>query len=294
MEYHQVQVISGKGSRPAQFAEALNGLGVDRDGLLYAAGDREIKVFDAAGVLKKRWKTEGPAYCVAIRDDMTVFVGEAGQIEMFDETGKRRDVWQDAKRLGTVTAIGFFGSQVLVADAGDRCIRRYDNRGNWLNDIGKDNNTKGFLIPNGYLDFSVDGDGIIHAANPAKHRVERYTMTGELLGHFGKFGTQQPENFPGCCNPTNLTLTGDGHLIVTEKAGPRLKIYDAARKLLTFVSADAFDAGCKNMDVAVDAQGRIYVADTVRLCILVFAPVKSVDDPEKAQAVPSTQGVTKP
>ena len=119
-------------------------------------------------------------------------------------------------------------------------------------------------------------------------------MTGELLVRFAKFGMRQPEDLSGCCNPTNLTLTSTGQLIVTEKTGPRLKVYDADRKLIALVSEDAFDAGCKNMDVAVDAQGRIYVADTVRLCILLFAPVKSVDESEKAGAVQSTQGVTKP
>ena len=38
------------------------------------------------------------------------------------------------------------------------------------------------------------------------------------------------------------------------------------------VSDDAFDPAAKNMDVAVDSRGRIYVADTVKLEICVFAP----------------------
>ena len=282
MEYRQVQVISGKGPKPDQFTESLNGIGLDRAGLLYAVGDREVKVFNTQGALTNRWETEKPPYCVAIRGDLAVFVGEAGQVEIFDSTGKRRDVWRDVDRLTTVTAIGFWGDNVIVADAGDRCIRRYDAGGRWINNIGKDNNTKGFLIPNGYLDFDVDGEGVIHAANPAKHRVERYTMTGELLGKFGRFGTKRPENFPGCCNPTNLALTGDGGIVVTEKAGPRMKVFDSARELRTFVGSDAFDAGCKNMDVAVDAKGRIYVVDTVKLSILVFAPDKVEGDPEEA------------
>jgi hypothetical protein len=39
------------------------------------------------------------------------------------------------------------------------------------------------------------------------------------------------------------------------------------------VADTAFDPGCRNMDVAVGAQGRVYVADTVRLEICVFDPV---------------------
>jgi hypothetical protein len=38
------------------------------------------------------------------------------------------------------------------------------------------------------------------------------------------------------------------------------------------VGPEAFDAQCKNMGLTVDSQGRIYVIDTERLCILVFAP----------------------
>lgn len=272
MDYRQVRVIGGKGSQPHQFAHELRGICLDRTGSIYAVGDSEVKVLDVEGKLQRRWPTERPGYCVAVDDENTVYVGELGQIERFDQSGRHTGAWKDEKRLGVITAIAFFGEYILVADALDRCIRRYDKSGKWLNNIGKDNKTKGFLIPNGHLDFSVDAQGIIHAVNPAKHRVERYSLTGELLGHFGRFGSRRPEDFPGCCNPTNLALNRKGQIIVTEKAGPRMKVYDAAGKLLALVDSEAFDANCKNMDVATDLRGLIYVADTVRLHICVFAP----------------------
>jgi hypothetical protein len=59
---------------------------------------------------------------------------------------------------------------------------------------------------------------------------------------------------------------------VTEKAPARVKVYDTEGKLLAFIGPDAFDQNCKNMDVAVDSQGRILVAETARLQIRVFAP----------------------
>ena len=272
MDYRQVRVIGGKGSQPHQFAHELRGICLDRTGLIYAVGDSEVKVLDVEGKLQRRWPTERPGYCVAIDEENTVYVGEVDQIEKFDQSGRHMGTWKDESRLGVITAIAFFGDYILVADARDRCIRRYDKNGQWLNNIGKDNNTKGFLIPNGHLDFSVDAQGIIHAANPAKHRVERYSLTGELLGHFGRFGSRRPEDFPGCCNPTNLALNRKGQIIVTEKAGPRVKVYDAAGKLLALAGSEAFDANCKNMDVAIDPRGLIYVVDTVRLHICVFAP----------------------
>src|ERR1035441_9028421 len=66
MEYRQIQVIGGKGSAPGQFATSLRSLAVDTHGQLYAAGDSEIKVFDAAGRLKRRWSTARPVHSVAV------------------------------------------------------------------------------------------------------------------------------------------------------------------------------------------------------------------------------------
>ena len=104
------------------------------------------------------------------------------------------------------------------------------------------------------------------------HRVERYTAEGELLGHFGRFDGRDPAGFPGCCNPTNLTVDGEGRVIVTEKAGPRTKIYAPEGTLLGVIAEEVFDPAAKNMDVAVDSRGTIYVADTEQLAIHVFAP----------------------
>jgi hypothetical protein len=174
MAYTQVpQVIAGRGTGPERFATALRSLSLDSSDRLYAAGDSEVKVFHRDGTLLQRWPVSGPAYSVAVSKDRRAFVGEPGQLEIFDGDGRLIDTWVDTDRLGCVTAIGFAGSDVLAADASQRTIRRYNAEGTFLNDIGRDNRMQGFLIPNGTLDFSVDDDLVIHAANPGKHRVER-------------------------------------------------------------------------------------------------------------------------
>jgi sugar lactone lactonase YvrE len=263
MEYRHVQVIDGKGG--------LRGIAVDSHGQLYAAGDSEIKVFDAAGRVKQRWPTSRPAHAVAVASDGAVYAGEIGQIEIFNGAGKLLNTWRDERLLGRVTAIGFTKDSVLVGDAADRAIRRFDRNGKFLNNIGKDSAVNGLLIPNGVVDFGVDAQGTVYAANPGKHRVERYTPGGELLGHIGRFDGIDPAGFTGCCNPTNVAIR-DG-IYTTEKAGPRVKAYDFSGKLLAVIATDLFDANCKNMSIAVDARGRVYVVDTVKLAILVFEPV---------------------
>ena len=167
MEYRHIQTIDGKG--------ALRGIAVDGNGQLYAAGDSEIKVFEAAGWLKRRWSTSRPALSVAVAGNGAVYAGQMGQIEIFDGAGKLVKTWRDEKLLGRVTAIGFTRDSVLAGDAADRAIRHFDRAGKFLNTIGKDNPVNGLLIPNGVVDFAVDAEGVIHAANPGKHRVERYT-----------------------------------------------------------------------------------------------------------------------
>jgi hypothetical protein len=263
MQYRHIQAIDGQGG--------VRGIAVDGGGELYAAGESEIRVFDAAGRLVRRWPTARPAQSVAVAGDGAVWAGQLGQIEIFDGAGRLVNTWRDDKLLRRVTAIGFTPDSVLAGDAFDRAIRRFDRTGRFLNNIGKDNPLEGLLIPNGVVDFGVDAQGTVYAANPGKHRVERYTPEGKLLGHIGRFDGIDPAGFTGCCNPTNVAI-GDA-IYTTEKAGPRVKAYDFAGSLLAVIASDLFDANCKNMSVAVDARGRVYVVDTVKAAILVFERV---------------------
>lgn len=268
--YKLAQVIGGKGEGTHRFTGTLRGITVDASDRLYAVGDSEVKVFGADGTLRQRWTTSTPGYAVAVADDGSVYVGESGQVEIFDSEGRLSGTWRDTERLGLITAIGFVDGRVLVGDARDRAIRRYDASGSFLNNIGKNNRMQGFLIPNGVVDFGVDADGVIHATNPGKHRVERYTPDDQLLGHIGQFSGVDPSGFSGCCNPTNVAIEGRDRVYVTEKADPRAKVYDFQGRLISVIAGDVFDPNCKNMDIAVDRRGRVYVADTVRLEILAF------------------------
>ena len=77
MEYRQTHLIR------SDFGHNLRGLAVDAHGQIFAAGDSEIKVFDAAGRLKRRWSTARPLLSVAIAGDGAVYAGELGRIEIF-------------------------------------------------------------------------------------------------------------------------------------------------------------------------------------------------------------------
>ena len=184
-----------------------------------------------------------------------------------------------------MTAIGFVNENVIFADVKDRCLRLYHVSGKYLRNIGKDNRMQGFLIPNAHLDFAVDRDGVLHVCNPGKHRIERYSVGDKLLSRWGRFGGgSDPEGFTGCCNPTNIALMEDSRAVVTTKAEPEVKLYSKEGKLLERFGDGAFDPNCKNMDVAVDADERIYVIDTAKRAILVFAPDKADNKTQASEA----------
>ncbi len=262
------QVLSLKGDKLLH--DELRGLWIDANDRLYAAGDRRVLVLSLAGELVRAIATNKPAYCVAIAPDGALYVGEEGAVQIFTADGQPRMTWTDAEHLGLVTSIGFAGDEVVCGDVRGRCLRRFDATGKYLGDIGRDARIRGFMLPNGYLDFAVDPNGVLVAANPGQHRVQRFSRAGEKLGQFGRFDGTDPAGFSGCCNPTNLALLPRGDIVVTVKAPPGVKVYNAAGELLAALGAEDFDPDSKNMDIAVDRQGRIYIADSVRLQVGIY------------------------
>lgn len=271
LRYTSIATIAGRGTGEGRFRDSLRGVAVGPDGGIHAVGDGGVQVFDAEGTLLRRWATAVPGYAIAVDENGSVWVGESRQVEVFDTAGEHVDTWTDPERLGLVTAIGHGREDVFLADATARCIHRYDREGRFRNSIGDRHRKGGFHIPNGVVDFAVLRDGTLQVANPGMHRVEHYAPDGELLGRFGRFDGQDPAGFPGCCNPTNIAVDRGGRVVVSEKAGPRVKLYAPDGSLLAVFDDPGFDPGAKNMDIAFDGAGRILVVDTETLRIHVFA-----------------------
>lgn len=271
MSYRRVQTIAGKGDAAGRFKQSLRGIAVDTIDNVYLVGDSSLKVFSSEGKLLRHWPTARQGFSVAVDLNDDVYVGEPGQVEIFSPKGVLKQTWHNVEKLGLVTAIGMSGQHVVLADAKARRIRKFNRSGKFLADIGNDKRGRGFHVPNGHLDFVLGTDAVLHVTHSGRHRVERYTLEGKRLGHFGRFTGQDPVGFTGCCNPTNLSLLPNGEVVVTVKARPAVKRYDAAGKLVSMFGEKDFDPACKNMDLAVDSKGRVYVIDTVSLCVYVYA-----------------------
>jgi len=255
----------------------LRGIAIDADDRIYLVGSLGVRVLNGEGAEVATWKTPEDARAIAVADDGSVYVALTTRILTFDRNGKPLGAWgAEGTRpgeLGHVTSLAVRGSDVVVADWGKLCLQRFDTTGRFINLIGKRDRTKdfiGILAPSAYLDLAIDRDGRVVVGNPGRLRVETYSLSGELLGAWGKPG-YQPERFSPCCNPTNLALTRDGNIVTAEKGLPRVKVYDPTGKLLAYISQrDYFPKEAKGMDLAADSKGRIYVLEPFGGVVMVF------------------------
>ncbi|TWU28386.1 hypothetical protein [Bythopirellula polymerisocia] len=269
MQFTHSHTLSGKGDRAEEFHVRLAGIATDAEHRLYALGDREIKRFTPDGELEAQLPTSDAGWSIAVGED-SLWVGLQGGIEQLDFDGKPLQRIEDADRLGLVTGLAVVGETLLAADATNRTIHLYRS-GKWVQEVGNKVNTRGFMIPNGVLDLALDADhASVVVAHPQKHRVERYNLKGVLTDRFGHFGMNDPADFGGCCNPTNITATAEGMIAVSEKAPPRVKVFTSEGEFLTQSPDGVFDSNTKNIDLAADGHGRLYATDPLRCAIEVF------------------------
>jgi hypothetical protein len=270
-QYSRSAILAG-GTSPHPFRRALVGVAAGNDDQIHALGDDEVRVYRTSGELIRRWPIPEGAACLATGSDDRVLVGSLGRVDIYEADGRHagRFVSGEDDRPAAVTAIRLFGSEVLVADAAARFIRRHDSTGRQVGEIGSQSRTKGFILPNGWLDFDVDASGVVHVADPGRHRVTTWALDGTPLGFFGSFSQRDPRGFVGCCNPVNLALTPDGKVVTGEKMVARVKVYEPDGTLLAVVGPEHFDQRSTHLYLDVDSAGRILVADPKQREVKVF------------------------
>jgi hypothetical protein len=271
---YSLSAVLVNATSPHPFHRSLAGIAVGAGNKVFALGDDEIRIYDPAGSLVRTWKTSGQATCLAIGPEESVYVGAAGRVEIYGAGGSRVGGFAagETGRPAGITAIKAYRNEVLVADAAARIIRRYDSGGRQIGVIGTKNKTGNFILPNRSLDIDVDARGVILATDTGRHRVTSWAIDGTPLGSFGKFGMRNPEDFVGCCNPVNLSVTPDGMVVTGEKMVARVKVYEPEGKLLAVIGPEHFDPNCIHIHLAVDSRGRILTADPVRREIKIFSP----------------------
>jgi hypothetical protein len=259
---------------------------------VYVAGDKAIVVFDAHGAKQTQIDLDDSPRCLAVvaTEDAPaglVLVGMKEHVEVYDAQGARQASWSSLGNKALLTSIAATPADVVLADAGNRIVWHCDRSGKVLRAIGKrdpERHISGFVIPSPYFDVALSPDGLVRVANPGAHRVEGYTMDGDLEVVWGK-ASLAIDGFCGCCNPANFTLLADGSFVTVEKGLPRVKVYNPEGQLVAVVAGPeqlgpratltekaGADQHLTVFDVAADSRGRVLVLDPSSACVRVFEP----------------------
>jgi hypothetical protein len=267
-----------------------HGIAVDSKGSIYVAGDKAIRIFAQSGDQLGEIKLDDMPRCLTVTADGTIYAGVKDHVEVYDAQGKQKANWETLGRDAMLTSIVTSEDNVLVADAGNRIVIRYDMEGSIINKIGKRDpfkNIPGFVIPSPYFDLALPKDGLLRVVNPGRLRIEAYTLDGDIEFWWGS-PSAAIEDFCGCCNPVNIAVLPDGSFVTCEKGLVRIKIYNSGGSFVGVVAGpEQFGTGgtskicmlpeeCQTsgFDVAVDSEGRVFVLDTVDNIVKVFTRVK--------------------
>ena len=218
-------------------------IAIGPDDQLYVCAGNYINGLSRAGERGLELALAGPACCVATAPDGTIFAGLRDHIEVFDAKGEPLARWESPEAKTWFTGLATDGKNVFAADAGKLVVLRYDRNGKITGRIGRkdaERSVPGFVVPSPFLDVILHRDGLLRVNNPGRHRVEAYTLDGDLEGSWGK-PSAAIDGFCGCCNPIALAMLADGRIVTCEKGIPRVKIYSAAGEFESVVAgAESF------------------------------------------------------
>lgn len=257
--------------------EVINDGDSKNNNILVSTG-RSILMLSTDEKVKKQFDFPGIVRCFHLTPDGRLYVGFKEYIEIYDLTGKKLDKWETPGKKAWLSAIIELDDLVLVADCGNRQVVKYDKSGKILGKIdGKNEKGGGFVIPSPYFDVERGSDNLIWIANPGRHRIEGYSLDGELVKYWGK-PSFAIDGFCGCCNPSYFSITKRGKFVTSEKGLVRIKVYSATGEFESVVAGmESFPDYYKNinsdpipLDIASDDAGRIYIADILRKEIRIF------------------------
>ena len=214
---------------PGQFSERCGASPSTGPARVYAVGDSDGQGLRRGGrACCGQWADRLPGDCVAVDHRRTRLGRPAGSgREPRCPRQGLADTWRDAGRLGLVTAIGFDRRRRVPGRRHRRCIRRYDRSGRIARRHRQRATAReGFLIPNGVWISRSTRRGSSTSRTRECTGSSDTRLDGESARAFRQVRRPGPGGLPGCCNPTNMALHADGDVVVTEKAPPRVKIYE--------------------------------------------------------------------
>lgn len=281
-------------------------LAVGPDDRIYVAGKEGIAILDRQG--NKLALLDVPdVTSLAIGGDELIYAGVRDHVEVLTDQGKLKAAWPALGERAILTSIALGKDSAFLADAGNRLVWRVGLDGAVKGRIGvkdPDKHIQGFSVPSPYFDVAIAPDGLLRVADTGRHRIEAYTVDGDLEFSWGTPGSDVA-NFSGCCNPANFAIFPDGRILTAEKGIPTVKILGIDSpgpdqgKLEAVVAGPAEFAQASGqypsaqeqvLDVAIDSAARVLVLDPSTAMVRVFVRTEAATEPASQ---PATQRIDK-
>ena len=176
----------------------------DNEVLIADTWNNRIQHVDVqTGTFVKSFAAKGE-FCVPVDDCLIQVVQREGEtISIFGDSG--------TQKLNSTTSCLPYKNMFLVSDAGNHCIKVYDESGTFLYKFGTQGNQDGqFNSPWGMLDrfnYLLVCDG-------GNNRVQQFTLDGRFTG---KTVTHLP-------HPVGIATALDGRILVTSKDANKVYI----------------------------------------------------------------------
>lgn len=240
---------------------------------IIVVSEKFLLKYDYSGKELLRKEISDTATCVTVDKNGEIWVGTRHSVELFDQGGTLLKRWNSFGDRSVITSVAVSGEDVYMADAGNRIVYQCNTSGQVISKIGgkdEQNGVPGYIIPSAYFEVAIDNDGFLWAANTGRHSLENYNADGSLRTSWGK-ASLKIDGFCGCCNPAHFAILADNSFITSEKAIPRIKLYDQHGVFKGVVASPAmFDENAYAPDVAIDADQRVVALDLDRKQVRIF------------------------
>ena len=229
---------------------------------------------------------------VSIFDTTVDFNGE--DIEEKNFLRKWGGGGSDPGQLGAPAGLALDANEDLyITEQGNHRVSRFTRDGEFLMTFGGPGSAPGqFHKPWG---ITVDGQGNVYVADWGNDRVQKFTPQGEFLTTIG-----EPGSGPGRLHrPSDVAVDADGDVYVTDWGQNKVEVYDSSGESLITLYGDHEKLSPRSVEyldlntvdyekrqlvtnfeperyfdsptaVEVDREGRIIIADNIRLRLQVY------------------------